>query len=135
MQIATRKAVGVFLLAAASSSAMAEWVEVGRSESETLYFDPSTITIRGTANGARMWALKDFNAPQRFDRREPFKSEKAEHEYDCELARSRLLYFTSHSENMAGGEVVDFNVAHGDWTPVPPNTGLDELWRIACGKA
>lgn len=135
MQIATRKAVGVFLLAAASSSAMAEWVEVGRSESETLYFDPSTITIRGTANGARMWALKDFNETQRLDRSEPFKSEKAEHEYDCELAQSRLLYFTSHSENMAGGEVVDFNVTHGDWTPVAPNTGLDELWKIACGKA
>jgi hypothetical protein len=135
MLIATRKAVGMFLLAALSSSAMAEWVEVGRSESETLYVDPSTITIRGTANGARMWALKDFNALQRFDRREPFKSEKAEHEYDCELAQSRLLYFTSHSENMAGGEVVDFNVTHGDWAPVPPNTGLDELWKIACGKA
>jgi hypothetical protein len=135
MLIATRKAVGMFLLAAVSSAAKAEWVEVGRSELETLYFDPSTITIRGTANGARMWALKDFNAPQRSDRRMPFKSEKIEHEYDCELAQSRLLYFTSHSENMAGGEVVDFNVVPGDWTPVPPNSGLDELWKIACGKA
>jgi hypothetical protein len=135
MLIATRKAVGMFLLAAVSSAAKAEWVEVGRSELETLYFDPSTITIRGTANGARMWALKDFNAPQRSDRRMPFKSEKIEHEYDCELAQSRLLYFTSHSENMAEGEVVDFNVVPGDWTPVPPNSGLDELWKIACGKA
>jgi surface-adhesin protein E len=135
MLIATRKAVEIFLLAAVSSTAMAEWVEVGRSESETLYVDPSTITIRGTANGARMWALKDFNAPQRLGRREPFKSEKVEREYDCELAQSRLLYFTSHSENMAGGEVVDFNFVPGDWTPVPPDTGLDELWKIACGKA
>ena len=127
-----RKAILMLLLAAASSSAMAEWVKVGSNETDTLYADPSTI--RWADNTARMWAMNDFKVTQRLHEREPFKSEKVEYEYDCKLAQSRLLYFTSHSESMAGGEVVDFNIVPGDWARVPPNSGLEELWKIACGK-
>jgi hypothetical protein len=79
--------------------------------------------------------MNDFKVTQQLHEREPFKSEKVEYEYDCKLAQSRLLYFTSHTESMAGGEVVDFNVVPGEWARVSPNTGLEELWKIACGKA
>jgi len=112
---------------------MAEWVKVGSNETDTLYIDPSTI--RWADNTAKMWAMNDFKVTQRLHEREPFKSEKVEYEYDCKLAQSRLLYFTSHTESMAGGEVVDFNVVPGEWARVSPNTGLEELWKIACGKA
>ena len=128
-----RKAILMLLLAAASSSAMAEWVKVGSNETDTLYVDPSTI--RWNDDTAKMWAMNDFKVTQRLDERQPFKSEKVEYEYDCKLAQSRLLYFTSHTESMAEGEVVDFNVVPGDWAPVSPNSGLEELWKIACGKA
>jgi hypothetical protein len=120
------------LLAVVSSSAMAEWVEVGSSETDTLYADPATI--RGANNMAKMWVLNDFKAAQRLDKREPFKSEKAEYEYDCKLAQSRLLYFTSHTESMAGGEVVGYNIVPGEWEPIPPGSGLEALRKIACGK-
>lgn len=133
MLIPIHKAIIVLLLAFVSSSALAEWVEVGTSDAETLYVDPSTI--RWTDDTAKMWALNDFKTTQRLDKREAFKSEKVEYEYDCKLAQSRLLYFTSHTESMAGGEVVDFNVVPGDWARVSPNSGLEELWKIACGKA
>ena len=133
MLYAMRKAILVFLLAVVSSSAMAEWVKVGSNETDTLYVDPSTL--RFSDNTSRMWAMNDFKVTQQLHEREPFKSEKVEYEYDCKLAQSRLLYFTSHTESMAEGEVVDFNVVPGDWAPVSPNSGLEELWKIACGKA
>jgi len=133
MLYAMRKAILVFLLAVMSSSAMAEWVKVGSNETDTLYVDPSTL--RFSDNTSRMWAMNDFKVTQQLHEREPFKSEKVEYEYDCKLAQSRLLYFTSHTESMAGGEVVDFNVVPGEWARVSPNTGLEELWKIACGKA
>jgi hypothetical protein len=133
MRISMRKAILMLLLAAVSTSAMAEWVKVGSNETDTLYVDPETIHGAGN-NTAKLWALNDFKVTQRLHEREPFKSEKAEYEYDCKLAQSRLLYFTSHTESMAGGDVVDFNVVPGDWVPVPPNSGLEELWKIACGK-
>jgi len=132
MLTAMRKAILMLLLAVVSSSAMAEWVEVGSSKTETLYFDPSTI--RGVDDMAKMWALNDFKVTQRLDERKPFKSEKAEYEYDCKQTQSRLLYFTSYTESMAGGEVVDFNVVPGEWAPVLPDSGLEALWKIVCGK-
>ena len=132
MLTAMRKAILMLLLAVVNSSAMAEWVEVGSSKTDTLYFDPSTI--RGADNRAKMWALNDFKVTQRLDERKPFKSEKAEYEYDCKQTQSRLLYFTSYTESMAGGEVVDFNVVPGEWAPVLPDSGLEALWKIVCGK-
>lgn len=81
-----------------------------------------------------MWALNDYRVTQRLDNRKPFKSGKAEYEYDCKDEQSRLLYFTSHAGNMAEGEVVDFNAAPGEWVPVSPKSELAWLWKIACGK-
>ena len=133
MLIAIRKTILMLLLAVVSSSAMAEWVAVGSSEIDTLYVDPSTI--RGADNRAKMWALNDYKVTQRVDEHEPFKSEKTEYEYDCKEQQSRLLYFTSHTGNMAEGEVVDYNIVPGEWTRFPPGSALDVLWKIACGKA
>ena len=134
MLISMRKAILMLLLAAVSSSALADWVKVGSNSTDTLYVDPSTIRW-GADNSVKMWAMNDFKVTQQLHEREPFKSEKVEYEYDCKLAQSRLLYFTSHTESMAEGEVVDFNVVPGDWAPVSRNSGLEELWKIACGKA
>jgi hypothetical protein len=132
MPIAIPGFVLALLLCAASGSAMAEWVKVGSSKTDTLYVDPSTI--RWADNTAKMWALNDFKVTQRSNERRPYRSEKVEYEYDCKLAQSRLLYFTSHTESMAAGEVVDFNVVPGDWAGFAPNSGLEEMWKIACGK-
>jgi hypothetical protein len=133
MPFSPRKAIPLLLLAVLSNSAMADWVKVGSSRTETLYVDPSTI--RATDNVARMWALNDFVALQRVDKRQPFKSEKMEYEYDCKSEKSRLLYFSSHPESMAEGAALDFNVAPGAWTAHLPGSGLEILWKIACGKA
>jgi len=121
------------LLVIVTSSALADWVEVARSKTDTLYVDPSTL--RGTDDRTRMWVLNDFKASQRLDNREPFKSEKAEYEYDCKNRQSRLLYFTSHAGHMAKGEVVDYNISAGVWTRNQPGSELEALWEIACGKA
>jgi hypothetical protein len=133
MRLAIREAVLVLLLAAASGGAMADWVRVGSSDTDTLYADPDTI--RWSDDTAKMWAMNDFKTAQRKDARDPFKSEKAEYEYDCKGRLARLLYFTSHADNMAQGEIVDFNVVPGEWMPFAPNSGLEELWKIACGDA
>jgi hypothetical protein len=128
----TLKAISIMLLAIVSSSALADWIAVSSSKTNTLYVDPSTA--RGTDSRTRMWALNDYKTIQRLDNREPFKSEKAEYEYDCKDEQSRLLYFTAHAGNMAEGEVVDFNVVPGEWVHASPKSELAWLWKIACGK-
>jgi len=130
MQYAIGKTLLMLLLAAASSGAMAEWVEVGSNDTNTLYVDPA---IRWADNTSKMWVLHDFKVDQ-LDRG-PLKSQKVQYEYDCSGQRSRMLYFTAHTENMAGGDIVDFNIVPGEWMPLSENAGQQELWKIACGKA
>jgi len=134
MTATTRKLVfTALLLAMASSNAMAEWVKLGSSEADTLYFDPSSI--RGSEESAKMWTLSDFKQTQRLESGEQFMSEKAEFEHDCKSEQSRLLYFTAHAKSMADGEVVNFNIVPGEWTPVSPGTKLALLWNVVCRRA
>ena len=128
-----RNVLLIVLLTAAGNSAMADWIAIGSSKSNTLYIDPSTI--RGTDDKTRMWALSDFKTAQHLDESEPYKSQKAEYEYNCKDARLRVLYITSYSANMAEGDIVDFNMAPGDWIQVPRGSATEALWKIACRKA
>ncbi len=127
-----RSAVLILLLLTASGNAMAEWIAIGRSDSDVLYVDPSTI--RATDNVVRLWALNDVVLPKTAAD-DPVRSEMTEYEYNCRSPQSRLLYFTSYSANMGQGEVVDFNFAPSDWMQISPGTGLEALWKIACGRA
>lgn len=52
-----RKAIVMMLLAAVSSSAAAEWVELNRDEISTDYFDPTTI--RKAGDMVKVWSLTD----------------------------------------------------------------------------
>jgi len=130
---AMRTALVTSLLAIASSSVMAEWVELGSSPTDTLYADPAAIRIEGQT--ARLWALDNFKTAQGLEDGTTFMSEKMQYEYDCKLAQWRLIYFSAHSDRMAEGEVVDFNLVPSDWQPIPPESPLEVTWKIACGRA
>ena len=126
-----RKPIATMLLAAVSSSAMAEWVQVSGTESNTVYADPATIHIAG--NTVKMWNLFDLRTARLLDK-QPYMSMKRQVEYDCKEERSRLLSFSGHSDNMAGGEVVFSDSDPHNWEPVSPGSGNETLWKIACGK-
>jgi hypothetical protein len=126
-----RKAILATLLAVVSSSAAAEWVLAGRNEITTAYFDPATISKTGDM--VKMWNLFDLETARLLDT-QSYMSMKRQVEYDCKEARSRLLSFSGHSENMAGGEVVYTDSEPHDWEPVSPGSGNEALWKIACGK-
>jgi Surface-adhesin protein E len=126
-----RKTILLTLLAVVSSSAVAEWVLAGRNEITAAYFDPATISKTG--NTVKMWNLFDLRTARLLDK-QPYMSMKRQVEYDCKEERSRLLSFSGHSENMAGGEVVFSDSDPHNWEPVSPGSGNETLWKIACGK-
>ena len=115
----------------ASNSALAEWKQVGSNENTALYIDPSTIQRVG--NLAKMWHLTDYRKPTR-DISEPYLSAKDQHEYDCKEAKSRRRASSQHSENMGGGKVVYSDAYVTKWKPAPPGSGVEILWKLACGK-
>jgi hypothetical protein len=131
-----RKTILMMLLAAVSSSAAAEWVEVGSDEAATVYADPATIRKEGGM--ATMWSLFDYKAVRVPDKPfEPYLSMRGQSEYDCKKQQARGLSASYHPGNMAKGDltiVVYSNPATGNWKPVPPGSLIETLWKFACGK-
>jgi len=119
------------LLIVACNSAMAEWKDVGSNENTTIYVDPATIQKSG--NMAKMWHLTDFRTPQK-DMGEEYMSAKDQNEYDCKEAKSRRRAYSQHSKNMGGGKVVYSDTFTTRWKPVPPDSGVEILWKFACIK-
>jgi hypothetical protein len=81
---AMRKTIFLMLLAVVSSSAAAEWVEVSKSETVTVYADPATI--RKAGDMVKMWTLSDYKTPD-----DVHRSRVYQHEYDCKEWQIRLL--------------------------------------------
>jgi hypothetical protein len=128
-----RKAILMMLLAVASSSALAEWVEVFRDEAVTVYADPSTV--RKAGNMVKMWVLYDYKSVQSSNSSKPYRSSRKQSEYDCKEAQSRILSLTAHSGNMAEVDTVFSLSKPEEWEPVPPSSLAELMWKIACGKS
>ena len=125
------KVILMMLLAGVSSSAMAEWVSVGSNENTMIYVDQATV--KRTGNMATMWHLTDFNHVHK-DMGEPYLSTKYQNEYDCKEMQWRRRAASQHSKNMGGGKVVYSNTYTTRWKPVPPDSGVEILWKFACIK-
>lgn len=128
-----RKAVIVAMLAVVSGSAVAEWVEITRTDSETIYINPATV--RKTGDVVKLWVLVDFRKAKSFDESKAYLSEQMQTEYDCKEERRRTLYFIQHSKNLGAGEVVYSGTSlNKDWNPVAPGSLGETAWKFACGK-
>ncbi|OGT00784.1 MAG: hypothetical protein A3F73_05910 [Gallionellales bacterium RIFCSPLOWO2_12_FULL_59_22] len=126
-----RKVILVLLLAAASNSAMAEWKEVGNNEGTAIYVDPASVKRAGDM--ATMWHLTDYRTARQ-DMGEKYLSAKDQNEYDCKEAKSRRRASSQHSKNMGDGKVVYSDTYATRWKPVPPDSGVEILWKFACVK-
>ncbi len=121
------------MLSIVSSSAMAEWVEVGESGEETeaitAYADPDTI--RKTGNRVKMWALVDYKTDE-----EEFGilSARQKEEYDCKEKKQRILFIAFYSGHMGKDETVEIlSEPESSWQQ-PLAGGLAEaLLEFACG--
>ena len=127
-----RKTILIMLLAVVSSSAAADWVYLGGNDTITFYADPTTI--RKAGNVVKLWNLFDLKTAQLVNGKR-YMSTKGQTEYDCKEERTRELYASFHSGNMARGEIVELasNMA-SSWTPVAPRSISEDLWKFACGK-
>jgi hypothetical protein len=128
-----RKAILMMLLAVASSSAMAGWVEVFRDEAVTVYADFTTISKAG--NRATMWVLYDYKSVQSSNSSKPYRSSRKQSEYDCKEEQSRILSLTAHSGNMAEVDTVFSLSKPEEWEPVRPSSLAELMLKIACGKS
>ena len=114
-----------------SGSAMAEWINVGSNENTAIYVD--TATIQRSGRMAKMWHLTDFRKANK-DMGEEYLSTKDQNEYDCKEVKVRRRASSQHSRNMGNGKVVYSDSYTTRWKPVPPESGIEILWKFACIK-
>ena len=127
-----RKAILMMLLAVASSSAAAEWVEIGSNETATVYADPATM--RRAGNTVKLWELYVAKTAQLIANK-AYMSAKLLREYDCKGERSRTLYASFHPEDMGRGEMIYGTSDPTRWEPVTtPEIANAIQWKLACGK-
>ena len=128
-----KKLALILLLVLVSTPAWAEWTRVGGGDNFDTYADFATIRKRG--NTVKMWTLYDFKTAQQVGGTPPYLSQKFQQEYDCDGERTRFLAFSEHSGHMGDGNVVYFkDDARSRWVPVPPESVVEALWKVACGK-
>ena len=126
-----RRVVLTMLLAVAGSSAAAEWVWLGGNKIGIVYADPATIGREGSL--VKMWDLMEYKATRTVGGK-AYRSTRTHYEYDCGEGKSRLLDVIAYSEKMAGGEIVHKDERTRDWRPNLPDSGIEKLWKYACGK-
>ncbi len=126
-----RKVILMLLLTAAGNNAMAEWIDVGSNENTAIYVDPASVKRAGDM--ATMWHLTDFKTPRK-DMGEKYLSAKDQNEYDCKEMKSRRRAYSQYSKNMGEGKVVYSDSFTSRWRPVPPDSGVEILWKFACTK-
>lgn len=125
-----KKTILMLLLAAMSTGAMAEWVEVIRSTdgNSVYYIDPATIRKDGKFR--RVWVIEDLKQRHR----DGEMSRRVLQEFDCKDERIRVLSLSEHSESMAGGQVLISTSEPGKWTYGAPGTVGEIFLTLVCGK-
>ena len=122
----------LFVLLLISTSAWAEWTNIGNTTAIDGYLDASTIRKKG--NNVKMWVLYDYKATQKQVAGKPFLSAIGQEEFDCEDEQMRTLAFILYSGNMRNGDIVHSMSSPDEWSPVPPGSIAKIYLDIACGK-
>ena len=126
------KAILTMLLAVVSSSAAAEWVEIGNNEAATVYADPATLRRGG--NMVKLWELYVAKTTQSIVNK-PYLSVKLLREYDCKGKQARTLSASFHPQGMGRGEIVYGSSGPTRWEPVKELEIASAIqWKWACGQ-
>ncbi len=100
-------------LAACAATAHADWIKIDSPvKSANLYLDKSAAEKSGL-NLIKLWHIVEYGATQQYEGK-PFRSIKANYEYDCDNRRFREVIRILHSESMGNGMTVYWT--HGLWS-------------------
>ena len=112
-----------------SPSALTGWVEVFKTNQQTLYANPASLLSSGFK--VKMWRLTDYKVPE-INGDFVYSSKKLYEEYDCQNDQYRLLYVALYPENMGAGKAMHTHSETYSWQPILPDTDGEAMWEIAC---
>lgn len=115
-----------------ASHANADWVKVDSYEAGTYYIN--TDDIQKTGRIRAFWSVLDYKTPQKTARGLAYQSTRTHMEIECRQKTVHILSFSMHSGPMLTGQVIDTQGVMRDWQSIPPDTPLEKLHKIVCGK-
>jgi len=126
------------LLAIASGSAVAEWVQIYADKNQTFFVDPTTIQ-KHENNIAEVLELIDLQSPVKmsaglFSREKDIWSYSMVVEVSCEKPQIRNLTANNYDKNMGKGNVVVTSPAEDKWTSFVPAMVAKAVQELACGS-
>ena len=119
--------IGLTLLAA---PAWAEWTRAKDNAQRTSYMDLDFVKVGDLRRG---WMLLDFK--NRFPADQGgFHSGKIRFELDCKEKKARMIEMVNYAEPMLRGEIVVHDKEADEWGPIPPDSDIELMFMLACGK-
>ena len=116
-----------------STSAMADWIAVGKGDYiHTPYAD--TASIRRDGALARMSGMYDFRRQDFTPEGKALFSSVVLREYDCAQRQVRLLSSIDFSGHMGAGEAVSASSRVGRWESIVAGALDEGYWNIACAE-
>ena len=114
------------LLSALQAGAEWVWYAVNSDGDTVFYYDPATVKRNGPMR--RVWVIQDIKQPDS----NGVRSRRGFEEHDCTEGRWRLLSTSTHTQPMAGGQVISSRSSTGEWTYIAPETVGGQLHNILC---
>ena len=106
----------------------AEWTSVANGKESTYFVENSSIRKEG--NIRKTWEIENLKKPQK-----NVSSLRSRVEYDCKQERYRTLSFSTHTELMAKGSIVDSGpIESPSWNDIPPGTVSYHLYQYVCSR-
>ena len=124
-----KKLLLLIILIFASSSVFAEWIELGSTETKTLYF--KSDSIRKKKNLVKVWILHNYSNAKE----DGTKSEKDLIEINCSEEEMRLLSTISYNQQFGKGTHLGHNyISHSSFSPIVPESAGSHILQKICNK-
>jgi hypothetical protein len=116
-----------------TSNAAAKWTQVGDDvgQDEKIFVNKKSIRKDGPL--VTIWALIDYESPQSIGGKDQLSTRSLD-EYDCQKKQYRTLNLYWYSGHKGKGKIVYSELLPGKMQPIIPNSVVERVWKITCGK-
>jgi len=121
----------IFLLGIISGSALADWRQVDRNESQGITL---SVDLSATIKTGNIVILKELmnSDSLRKSGKNAYRSTIITSEYDCKNKLRRFVRLAYYFNKDGSGKLIHIDPKIDSWQPIPMGSPAESLWRLAC---
>ena len=126
-----RRALVLLALLLAGGAAHAGWERLGRFDVSEVYVDRSTL--RDREGWREVATMMDYESPRVRNDGKVYRSTRTVVQMDCRHRMARIVHLAYFSGFKLKGEELDQMGSLKQWMPVPDDSPMGAVLRVACG--